>query len=158
MWHRQINRSVHFSHSVMSDSFQPNGLQHARLHCPSSTPRACSNLCPLSRWCHPVISSSALPFSSYLQSFWSGKHQGLFQWSQFFTSGDQSIGVSASASVLPMNSQDWFPLGWTGWRYPSSKDWLEIPLVQGKEQWLRFAGAVVKRYPMPKGRETQVRW
>ena len=90
----------------------PRGLQHSRPPCPSLTPRVYSNLCPLSRWCHPTISSSAISFSSFLQSFpaW-----GSFPMSQFFTSGGQSIGVSASASVLPMNIQDWFPLGWTGW-------------------------------------------
>ena len=89
----------------------PHGLQHARPPCPSPTPRACSNSCPLRWWCHPTISSSVIPFSSCLQSFpalWS------FPMSQFFTSGGQSIGVSASASVLPVNTQDWFPLGWTG--------------------------------------------
>ena len=101
-----------FSHSVMSDSLQPHGLQHARLPCPSPTPGACSNSCPLSQWCHPTISSSAVPFSSHLQSF---PASGSFQMSQFFTSGGQSIGVSASASVLPMNIQDWFSLGWTSW-------------------------------------------
>ena len=107
-----------FSHSVMSDSLQPHGLQHARLPCPSPTPGAYSNSCPSSRWCYPTISSSAIPFSSRLQSF---PASGSFQMSQFFTSGGQfftsggqSIGVSASTSVLPMNIQDWFPLGWTG--------------------------------------------
>ena len=104
--------SVQFSCSVMSNSFWPHGLQHARLPCPSPTPRACSNLCLWSHWCHPTISSLAVPFSSNLQSF---PASGSFPLSQFFTSGGQSIGVSASASVLPMNIQDWFPLGWTGW-------------------------------------------
>ena len=89
----------------------PHGLQHASLPCPSPTPGACSNSCPLSWWCHPTISSSVVPFSSCLQSF---PASGSFPMSQFFTSGDQSIGVSASASVLPMNIQDWFPLGLTG--------------------------------------------
>ena len=89
----------------------PDGLQHASLPCPSPTPGACSNSCPLSWWCHPTISSSVVPFSSCLQSF---PASGSFPMSQFFTSGDQSIGVSASASVLPMNIQDWFPLGLTG--------------------------------------------
>ena len=96
----------------MSDSLQPHGLQHARPPCPSPTPRACSKSCPLSRWCHPTISSSDVPFSSCLQSF---PASGSFQMSQFFTSGGQSIGVSASTSVLPKNIQDWFPLGWIGW-------------------------------------------
>ena len=100
---------VQFSCSVMSDSLWPHELQHARPLCPSPTPRACSNSCPLSRWCHPTISSSVVPFSSYLQLF---PASGSFQMSQFFTSGGQSIGVSASASVLPMNIQDWFLLGW----------------------------------------------
>ena len=104
--------SVQFSCSVVSDSLWPHGLQHTRLPCPSPTPRACSNSCPSSRWCHPTISSSVIPFSSCLQSF---SASGSFQMSQFFPSGGQSIGVSASASVLPMNIQDWFPLGWTGW-------------------------------------------
>ena len=103
--------SVQFSHSIVSDSLQPHGLQHARLPCPSPTPGVYSNSCPLSRWCHPTISYSAIPFSSCLQSF---PASGSFLVSQFFASGGQSIGVSASASVLPMNIQDWFPLGWTG--------------------------------------------
>ena len=90
----------------------PHGLQHARVPCPSPPPAACSNSCPLSLWCHPTISSSVVPFSSCLQSF---PASGSFQMSQFFTSGGQSIRVSASASVLPVNIQDWFPLGWTGW-------------------------------------------
>ena len=92
--------------------FQPHEMQHARLPCPSPTPRGYSSLCPLSRWCHPTISSSVIPFSSHLQSF---SALGSFQRSQFFTSGGQSIGVSASASVLPMNIQEWFPLAWTSW-------------------------------------------
>jgi len=103
--------SVQFSHSVMSNSFQPHGLQHARLPCPSPTPRVCSNSCPSSWWCHPTISSSVISFSSHLQSF---PASGSFPMSQFFILGGQSIGVSASASVLSMNTQDWFPLGWTG--------------------------------------------
>ena len=98
----------------MSDSLQPHGLQHARLSCPLPTPGACSNSCPLSRWYHPTISSSVIPFSSCLQSF---PASGSFQMSQLFTSGGQSTGVSASASILPMNIQGWFPLGWTGWIY-----------------------------------------
>ena len=103
--------SVQFSCSVMSDSLQPHGLQNARPPCSSLTPRVYSNSCPLSRWCHPTTSSSVVPFSSCLQSFPASWY---FQMSQFFTSGGQSIGVSASASVLLMNSQDWFPLGWAG--------------------------------------------
>ena len=100
-----------FSRSVMSDSLRPHGLQHAWPPCPSATPRVYSNSCPLSRWCHPTISSSVVPFSR-LQSF---PASGSFPMSQLFTSGGQSIGVSASASVLPMNTQDWSPLRWTGW-------------------------------------------
>ena len=96
----------------MSDCLRPHGLQHTRLPCSSSSPGACSNPCPLSQWCHSIISSSAIPFSSCLQSF---PASGSFPISHFFTSGGQSIGVSASASVLPMNVHYWFPLGWTGW-------------------------------------------
>ena len=96
----------------MSDSLQPHGLQHTRSPCPSPYPGAGSNSCPSSQWCCPTILSSVIPFSSCLQSF---PASWCFQISQFFTSGGQSIGVSASASVLPMNIQDWFPLGWTGW-------------------------------------------
>ena len=99
------------SHSVMSDSLQPHGLQYTRPPCPSPTPRAYSNSLPLSQWCHPIISSSVIPFSSHLQSF---PASGSFPMSQFFESGGQSTGASASASVLPMNIQDWFPLGLTG--------------------------------------------
>ena len=99
-----------FSRSVVSDSLWPQVLQHTRLPCPSPTPRAFSNSCPLIGWCHPTISSSVIPFSSCLQSF---PASGSFSMSQFFASGGQSIGVSASASVLPMNIQDWFPLGLT---------------------------------------------
>ena len=95
----------------MSDSLQPLELQHTRLPCPSPSPRVCSNSNPLSWWCHPTISSSVVPFSSCLQSF---PASGSFPMSQFFSSGGQSIGASVSASVLPMNIQDWFPLGLTG--------------------------------------------
>ena len=100
-----------FSHSVVCDNLRPQGLQHARLPCPSPTSRVCLNSCPLSQWCHPTISSSVTPFSSCLQSF---PASGSFSMSQFFTSGGKSIGVSISASVLPMNIQGWFPLGLTG--------------------------------------------
>ena len=103
--------SVQFSGSVVSNSLQPHELQHARLPCPSPTPGVYSNSCPLSQWRHPTISSSVTLFSSRLQSF---AASGSFPMSQFFASGGQSIGVSASTSVLSMNIQDWFPLGWTG--------------------------------------------
>ena len=103
--------SVQFSHSVMSDSLQPHGLQHTRPPGPSPTPGVHPNACPSSWWCHPTISSSVIPFSSCLQSF---QASGSFLMSQLFESGGQSIGVSASTSVLPMNIQDWSPLGWTG--------------------------------------------
>ena len=106
-----IFNSVQFSCSVMSDSLQPNGLQHARLPCPSPTPRVHPNPCPLSWWCHPTISSSVIPFSSSPQSF---PASGSFQMSQLFASGGQSIGASASASALPVNIWGWFPLGSTG--------------------------------------------
>ena len=111
-------RSVQLSHSVVSDSLWPQGLQHARLPCPSPTPRAYSSSCSSSQLCHPTISSSVVPFSSCLQSF---PASGSFLRTRFFTSSGQSIGVSASASVLPMNIQDWFPLGWTGWVSLQSK-------------------------------------
>ena len=109
--------SVQFSRSVMSDSLWPYGLQHARPPCPSPTPGVYSNSCPLSRWCHPDISSSFFPFSCP-QSL---PASGSFPMSQLFTWGGQSIGVSVSASVLPMNTQDWSPLGWTGWISLQSK-------------------------------------
>ena len=109
---KQIFSSVQFSCSVMSDSLEPHRLQHSRPPCPSPTPGVYSNSCPLSQWCPPTISSSIIPFSSHLQSF---PASGSFQMSQLFTPGGQSIGVSASTSVLPMNIQDWFPLGWSGW-------------------------------------------
>ena len=105
-----LNASVQFSRSVVSDSLRPHGLQHTRPPCPPPTPRVYSNSCPLSWWCHPTITSSVIPFSSHLQSF---SASGSFQ-SQIFTSGSQRIGISASGSVLSMNIQDWFPLGWTG--------------------------------------------
>ena len=110
--------SVQLSRSVMSDSLYTYELQDARPPCPSPTPRVYPNSCPLSQWCHPTISASIIPFSSSPQSF---PASGSFPMSQFFASGGQSIGVSASASVLPMNIQDWFPLGWAGWIYLQSK-------------------------------------
>ena len=103
--------SVQFSHSIVSDSLRPHEPQHARPPCPSTTTRIYSNSCPLSWWCHPTISSSVIPFSSCLQSF---PALGSFPMSQFFASGGYSIGVSASAAVLPTNIQAWFPLGLIG--------------------------------------------
>ena len=110
--------SVQFSRSVMSDSSQPHGPQHTRPPCPSPTPRVHPNSSPWSRWCHPTISTSVIPFSSCPQSF---PASGCFPMSQLFTSGGQRIGVSASTSVLPMHIQDWSPLGWTGWISMQSK-------------------------------------
>ena len=110
--------SVQFSHSIVFDCLRPYEPQHTRPPCPSPIPGVYPNSCPLSRWCHRTISSSVVPFSSCPQSFLAS---GSFQMSQPFTSGDQSIGVSASTSVLPMNTQDWSPLGWTGWISLQSK-------------------------------------
>ena len=109
---------VQFSRSVVSSPLGPHESQHARPPCPSPTPRVYSNPCLWSRWCHPTISSSVVPFSSHIQYF---PVSGSFQMSQLFTSGGQSIGTSASASVLLMNTQDWSPLGWTGWISLQSK-------------------------------------
>ena len=108
----------------MSDSLQPHGLQHARPPCPLPTPGVYSNSCPLSRWCHPTISSSVVPFSSCPQSF---PASGSFPVSQLLASGGQSIGVSASTSVIPMIIQDWSPLGWTGWISLRSKGLSRVP-------------------------------
>ena len=110
--------SVQFSHSVIFDSLWPHELQHTRPPCPSPTSGVHPNSCPLSHWCHSTISSSVVPFSSFPQSF---PVSGSFQMSQLFASGGQNIGVSASASVLPMNIQDWFPLRWTCWISLQSK-------------------------------------
>ena len=110
--------SVQFSCSVMSDSLWPHEPQHTRPPCPSPTPGVHPNPCPLSRWCHPIISSSVVPFSSCPQSF---PASGCFQMSQLFAPGGQSTGVSVSKSVLPMNTQDWSPLGWIGWISLQSK-------------------------------------
>ena len=107
-----------FSRSVVSDSLQPHESQHTRPPCPSPTPGVYSNPFPSSRWCHPAISSSVVPFSSCPQSL---PASGSFPMSQLFTWGGQSNGVSSSASVLPMNTQDWSPLGWTGWISLQSK-------------------------------------
>ena len=115
---------VWFSRSVMSYySLWFHGLQHARFPCPSPTPEVYSNPCLLSWWCHLTISSSVIPFSSCLQSF---PASGSFPMSQFFASGGQSIAVSASASILPMNIQDWFSLGWTGWISLKSKGFSRV--------------------------------
>ena len=118
-WHTKVNfSSVQFSCSVVSNSLWPHELQHTKPPCPSPTPGVYSNLRPSSWWCHPAISSSVVPFSSCPQSL---PASGSFPMSQLFTLGGQSIGVSASASVLPKNAQDWSPLGWTGWISLQSK-------------------------------------
>ena len=109
-----------------------HGLQHARSPCPSPTPRADSNSCPLTQWCHPTISFSVVPFSSCLQSFPSS---GSLPVNQLFGSGGQRIGVSASASLLPVSIQDWFPLGWTGWIS-----------VQSKGLWRVFSNTTVQKH------------
>ena len=116
----------------MSDSLRPHGLQHARPPCPSPAPRVYSNSCPLSQWCHPTISFCVIPFSSCLQSFSASRS---FQMSQFFASGGQRFGVSASASVLPMNIQYWFPLGWTG-----------LISLQSKGLWRLFFNTTVQKH------------
>ena len=113
----------------MSDSLQPHRVQHARIPCPSPTPRAYSNSCPSSWWCHPTISSSVTPFCSHLQS---SPASGSFSMSQFFPSGGQNIGASASASVFPMTIQDWFPLGRAGWISLKSKGLLRSSMLQFK--------------------------
>ena len=124
--------SVQFSHSVMSDSLRTHGLQHARLPYPSQTPEACSNSCPSSWWWHTAISSSVVSFSSHLQSF---PESESFLKSQFFASGGQKIGTSASASVLPMNIQDLFPLGLTG-----------LISLQSKELSRVFSNTIAQKY------------
>ena len=129
MWYSRLL----FSHTVMSNSSRPHGLQHARLPCPSPSPGAYSNSCPSSRGCHPTISSSVILFSC-LQSF---PASGSFPVSWFFTSGSESIGVSASAWVLLMNIQDWFPLGF---------DWLDILEVQGFLKWVLSNTTVQKHH------------
>ena len=142
-WPRKMSRisSVRFSRSVVSDSLRPLEPQCARPPCPSPTPRVYPNPCPLSRWCHPTISSYVVPFSSRHQSF---PASGSFQMSQFFTSGGQSIGASASTSVLPMNTQGWFPLGWTGWISLLSKG-LSRVFSNTTVQKHQFFGAQCKR-------------
>ena len=118
-------------------------LKYARLPCPSPTPRACSNSCPLSQWCHPTISTSVVPISSCLQYF---PGSGSFQMSQFFTSGGKSIGVSASASVLPMNIQDWFPLGLTGWQESLRRN--GVAIIVNKRVWNAVLGCNLKNSRM----------
>ena len=130
--------SIQLSWSVVSDSLWPHGLHLARLPCPSPTLGACSNSCPLSQWCHPTISSSVIPFSSHLQSF---PASGSFPVSQFFSLGGQNIGVSASASILPMNIQDWFSLGvFTGLEFGVGEHntchvWLQSPVYPEAKWW-----------------------
>ena len=119
---RELILPVQFSHSVVSDSLRPHELQHARPPCPSPTPGIYPNSCPSSRWCHPAISSSVVPFSSCSQTL---PASGSFPMSQLIASVGQSIVVSASASVLPMNTQDWSPLGWIGWISLQSKGTLK---------------------------------
>ena len=129
--------------SSQFSQFSCSVVQHTRPPCPSPTPRVYSNSWPLSRWCHPTISSSVIPFSSCLQSF---SASGSFQMSQLFTSGGQSIGVSASTSVLPMNIQDWLPVGWTGWISLQSKGLsrvfsnmpVQIQLLDPNKLWPNF--------------------
>ena len=133
---------IQFSHSVMSNSLQPHELQHARPPCPSPTPGVHLNSCPSSRWCHPAISSSVVPFSSCPQSL---KASGSFPMSQLFTWGGQSIGLSASALVLPMNTQDWSPLEWTGWISLQSKGFSRI-FSNTTVQKYQFFGAHQKAY------------
>ena len=127
-----------FSRLVMSNSLWPHGLQHARLSCPSPSPRVCSNSRPLNQWCHPIISSSVFAFSSHLQSF---PASGFIPMSQLFASDSQSIRVSASISVLPKNIQDWFPLGWTGWISLLSRDSQESSPTP---QFKRFSSSVLR--------------
>ena len=127
--------SVQFSHSVVSYSLWPHGLQHTRPPCPSPTPWVYSNSCPLSWLCHPTIPFSGVPFSSCLQFFPVSES---LQMSQLFKSDGQSIGISASASVLPMNIQDWFPLGWTGWISFMAKGLSRVPHHGSKALTLSF--------------------
>ena len=129
------HNSVQFSHSVMTNSLWPHGLQHARPLCPSPIPGVYPNSCPLSdEWCHPTMSSSVIPFSTCPQSFTAS---GSFQMTQLFGSGGQSIGVSASTSVLPMNTQDLSPLGWTGWISLQSKGLSKV-----------FSNTIVQKYQL----------
>ena len=128
-----ISSVSQFSRSVVSDSLQPHESQHARPPYPSQTPGVYSNTCSSNWWCHPAISSSVVPFSSWPQSL---PALGSFPVSQLLTWGGQSIGVSASASVLPMNTQDWFPLGWIGWISLQSKELSRV-----------FSNTIVQKHP-----------
>ena len=160
-----VSCSVNFSRSVMSDSLWPHGLQHARLPCPSPTPGACSNSCPSSRWCHPTISSSVVPFSC-LQSF---PASGSFPMSQFFVLGGQSIGVLVSASVHPMNTKDWFPLWLTGLISNGHVSPFNYSQAVGRRQqpprifWLPYSKAgylgckQLARHNSPKGNRNMIR-
>ena len=142
-----LSKSVQFSHSVMSNSLRPHEPQHTRPPCPSPTPGVYSNPCLSSQWCHPTISSSVVPFSFCSQSF---PASGSFQMSQLFASGGQSIGVSASTSVLPMNTQDWSPLGWTGWISLQSKGLSRVfsnTTVQ-KHQFFSTQLSYLSKYPV----------
>ena len=137
----QESISVQFSCSVLSESLRPHGLQHTTPPCPSQTSGVYSNTCPLSQWCHPTISSFVIPFS-HLQSL---PASGSFSMSQFFPSGGQSIGVSGSTSVLPMNTQDWSPLEWTGWISLQSKG-LSRVISNTTVQKHQFVGAQLSLY------------
>ena len=145
-------------YSVVSDCLWPHGLQHTRPPCPSPTPWDHPNSCPLSQWCHPTISSSVIPFSSYLQSF---PASGSFQMIQFFASGGQSIAISDPETVFPMNNQDGFPLGWTGWismqsvfqefsPTPQFKSINSLVLIFLNNCCLRYALSSLKASPSPK--------
>ena len=137
LWRTSQFSSVQFSCSVVSNSLRPHGLQHDRPPCPSPTPGVYSNSCPLSRWCHPTMSSSVVHFSC-LQSF---PALGFSQMSQLFTSGGQSIGASASTSVFAMNTQDWFHLEWTGWISLQSKGLSRVfSNTTVQKQWMLFSG------------------
>ena len=136
--------SIQFSCSVVSHSLWPRGLQHTRPPCPSPTPGACSNSCPSSRWCHPTISSSVIPCSSCLPSF---PASGSFPVSQFFPSGGQRIGVSASASVLPMNIQDLFPLGLTGLISLQSKELSRVFSMVAYSPWDHKKSDTIEQLP-----------
>ena len=137
-------QSVQFSRSVVSDSLPPHESQHTRPPCPSPTPGVYLNSCPSSQWCHPTISSSVVPFSSCPQSF---PALGSFPVSPLFTRGSQSIGVSASVSVFPMNIQDWSPLGWTGWISLKSKG-LSRVFSNTTVQEHQFFGAQLSSQPI----------